>query len=49
MLINKIFPHNAITGKAEVCISISAAFTTRHVNTEGKGQTTEDKMRFTAY
>lgn len=31
MRINKMFPLNAITGKAGVCISIMAASTTPHV------------------
>lgn len=44
-----MFPLNAITGKAKVCISITAASTTPHVNVKGKGETSEDEMRFTAY
>ena len=39
MLINKTFPLNAITGKAKVCISITVASTTPHVNMKGKGET----------
>lgn len=49
MLINKMFPLNAITGKAKVCISITVASTTPHVNMKGIGETSEDEMRFTAY
>lgn len=49
MLINKIFLLNAITGKAKVCISITAASTNPHVNMKGKAETSEDEMRSTAY
>lgn len=49
MLINKMFPLNAITGKAKVCISITIASTTSHVNMKWKGETSEDEMRCTAY
>lgn len=49
MLINKIFSLNAITGKVKVCISITVASTNPHVNMKGKGEPSEDEMRFTAY
>lgn len=42
-------PLSAITGKAEVCISISSPPTTPNVNMKGKGKPSEDEMRFTAY
>lgn len=49
MLINKMFPPNAITGKSKVCISITVASTNPHVNIKGNGEASEDEMRFTAY
>ena len=49
MLINKMFPLNAITGKAKVCISITVASTTPHDIMKEKGETSEDEMSFTAY
>lgn len=44
-----MFSLHAITGKAQVGISITAASTTPNVNMKEKVETSEGKMRFTAY